>query len=278
VNQICSTANVGTETDFQMLKQVMNQGTGINFDYYRESYLKRRLKVRLTLTKTHTYPKYRQFLNKNPEEFKRLIDDVTVNYTKFFRDTDVYDFLKDNLLPKLIFSSKPWIRIWSAGCSTGEEPYTLSMLIHEISIKIPKKRRVTIYASDIDETVLAKSETGEYNQRAVQNVNEKFLKKYFDCQDKTYKIKPFVKGIIRFEKQDLMSPPLRRNLDLILCRNVMIYFSREIQQIIYGHFYNSLRSGGYFISGKTELINGEVAKKFVDVDPQCRVYQKEQVS
>jgi chemotaxis protein methyltransferase CheR len=257
-----------------MLKEVMNQGTGINFDYYRETYLKRRLKVRLTLTKTHTYSKYMQFLKTNPEEFKRLIDDITVNYTKFFRDTDVYDFLKDTLLPKLIFSSKPWIRIWSAGCSTGEEPYSLSMLIHEISIKSPKDRRITIYASDIDETVLAKSETGEYNQRAVQGVNEKLLNKYFDGQEKNYKVKPFVKEIVHFEKQDLMSPPLRRNLDLILCRNVMIYFSREIQQIIYGHFYDSLRPGGYFISGKTELISGQAAPKFVDVNPQCRVYQK----
>lgn len=274
MNQTCSTVDVGTETDFQMLKEVMNQGTGINFDYYRETYLKRRLKVRLTLTKTHTYSNYMQFLKTNPEEFKRLIDDITVNYTKFFRDTDVYDFLKDTLLPKLIFSSKPWIRIWSAGCSTGEEPYSLSMLIHEISIKSPKDRRITIYASDIDETVLAKSETGEYNQRAVQSVNEKLLNKYFDCQEKNYKVKPFVKEIVHFEKQDLMSPPLRRNLDLILCRNVMIYFSREIQQIIYGHFYDSLRPGGYFISGKTELISGQAAPKFVDVNPQCRVYQK----
>ncbi|WNZ29826.1 MAG: protein-glutamate O-methyltransferase CheR [Candidatus Bathyarchaeota archaeon] len=274
MNQTCSTVDVGTEIDFQMLKEVMNQGTGINFDYYRESYLKRRLKVRLTLTKTHTYSKYMQFLKTNPEEFKRLIDDVTVNYTKFFRDTDVYDFLKDTLLPKLIFSSKPWIRIWSAGCATGEEPYSLAMLIHEVSKIPPKERRVTIYASDIDETVLDKSARGEYDKRATESINKKLLEKYFDFEDNIYKVKPFIKEIIHFEKQDLMAPPVRRNLDLILCRNVMIYFSREIQQIIYGHFYNSLRPEGYLISGKTEFIAGEASQKFVDVNSKCRIYQK----
>ena len=274
MQQAVSINDLGDDVDFQRLKQVMNKGTGINFDYYRESYLKRRLKVRLTITKKNSYSSYMQFLEKNPEEFKSLIDDITVNYTKFFRDTDVYDFLKEKLLPELISSPKSWIRIWSAGCSTGEEPYSLSMLIHEISKISPKERRITIYASDIDETVLAKSKQGEYDKRAAETINEKLLSKYFDCENNLYKIKPFVKEIIHFEKQDLMSPPVRRNLDLILCRNVMIYFSREIQQTIYGHFYNSLRSGGYIISGKTEFIGGDASQKFVDIDSKCRVYQK----
>ncbi len=274
VQQAFSIKDLGDDVDFQNLKQVMNKGTGINFDYYRESYLKRRLKVRLSITKKNSYSSYMQFLQENPNEFKSLIDDITVNYTKFFRDTDVYDYLKETLLPKLISSPKPWIRIWSAGCSTGEEPYSLSMLMHEVSKKPPKERRVTIYASDIDETVLAKSQLGEYDKRATASINEKFLNKYFDFEDNVYKVKPFVKEIIHFEKQDLMSPPVRRNLDLILCRNVMIYFSREIQQIIYGHFHNSLRSGGYLISGKTEFVGGGASEKFVDVYPKCRVYQK----
>ena len=274
MEQVFSTEDAGDNVAFEKLKQVMNEGTGINFDYYRESYLKRRIKVRLTITKTHSYTRYMEHLKANPDEFNSLVEDITVNYTKFFRDTDVYDYLKTTLLPQLILSPKPWIRIWSAGCSTGEEPYSLAMLIHEVSKIPPKERRVTVYASDIDKTVLAKSQGGEYDKRAVESINEKLLNKYFDCENNTYKVKPFVKEIIHFEKQDLMSPPLRRNLDLILCRNVMIYFSREIQQTIYGHFYNSLRSGGYLISGKTEFIAGEATKKFVDVNAQCRVYQK----
>ena len=170
MQQAVSINDLGDDVDFQRLKQVMNKGTGINFDYYRESYLKRRLKVRLTITKKNSYSSYMQFLEKNPEEFKSLIDDITVNYTKFFRDTDVYDFLKEKLLPELISSPKSWIRIWSAGCSTGEEPYSLSMLIHEISKISPKERRITIYASDIDETVLAKSKQGEYDKRAAETI------------------------------------------------------------------------------------------------------------
>ncbi len=260
--------------DFEKLKKVMHDGTNINFDYYRESYLKRRLKVRLMVTKTQSYAEYGQYLQANPNEFDLLVNDITINYTKFFRDPDVYQFLKETLLPELLSSSKSWIRIWSAGCATGEEPYSLAILIHEVAKQQIENSKITIYASDLDKSALAKAESGEYDVRGIQGVDEKLLGKYFDFEDEVYRVKSFVKKIIHFEEQDLMTPPIRRNLDLILCRNVMIYFSREIQQKIYGHFYDSLRAGGYLISGKTEFVGGDASKKFIDVNPNCRVYRK----
>jgi chemotaxis protein methyltransferase CheR len=258
---------------FKRLKRVMQEGTGVNFEYYRESYLKRRLNVRLNATQTKTYTEYIRYLLANPNEFDLLVKDLTINYTKFFRDTDVYSYLKTTLLPE-IFSSQDWVRIWSAGCATGEEPYSVAMLVHGVLKQRLKDFRVTIYASDLDKNALAKAKNGNYDSRGVQGVEERILDKYFEHEDGVYAVKDSVKQLIHFEEQDLMTTPRHRNLDLILCRNVMIYFSREIQQKIHLNFYDSLKCGGHLITGKTELVGGEAAKKFVDVNPGCRVYKK----
>jgi chemotaxis protein methyltransferase CheR len=273
VEQSVSSESFTDTVTFRKLKRVMNERTGINFDCYRESYLKRRMQVRLTATKTKTYVDYIRYLKENPNEFRLLINCLTINYTKFFRDSDVYAFLKETLLPELL-SSSIRVRIWSAGCATGEEPYSLSMLIHEVSKQQSKNCQVTIYASDLDRTALEKAKSGEYNQHMVQGVDEKLLRKYFELEDDVYKVKPFVKQLVQFEEQDLMTTPLHKNLDLILCRNVMIYFSKDIQQTIYLNFYDSLRAGGYLITGKTEFVGSEASKKFVDISPRCRVYRK----
>jgi chemotaxis protein methyltransferase CheR len=255
------------------LKKILHDATDINFEYYRESYLKRRLNVRLTATKTRTYADYIRYLKSNPDEYNLLVNDLTINYTKFFRDPDVYEFLKTTLLPELM-SSKSWVRIWSAGCATGEEPYSLSILVNEVLKHQKKNCRVSIYASDLDKTALAKAERGEYDSRTVQGVEKRLLDTYFEGDKGGYRVKKFVKQLIQFEKQDLMTPPRRQNLDLILCRNVTIYFSKDIQQEIYMHFYDSLKTGGYLITGKTEFVSGEVSRKFVDINPKCRVYRK----
>jgi chemotaxis protein methyltransferase CheR len=258
---------------FSRLKKVMHEGTNINFDCYRESYLKRRIKVRLTATKTNTYSNYIQYLKANPNEYDFLINDLTVNYTKFFRDNDVYSFLNETLLPELL-SSRRWVRIWSAGCATGEEPYSLAILVHQVMKKQLNNGRVTIYASDLDRTALEKAKSGEYTRRVVEGIEESMLDRYFDFDNEVYRVKNDVKQLIHFEEHDLMATPPHNNLDLILCRNVMIYFSREIQQKIHMNFHDSLKRGGYLITGKTEFLGREASQKFVDVDPKCRVYKK----
>ncbi len=258
---------------FDKLKKVLHEGTNINFECYRESYLKRRLNVRLAVTKTQTYSDYIQYLKENSSEYDLLVNDLTINYTKFFRDPDVFSFLESTVLPKLL-SSRRWVRIWSAGCATGEEPYSLAILAHEVAKQQLNNYKVKIYASDLDRTALAKAKGGEYTCRMVQDINETLLSKYFECEDDNYKVKPFVKQLVQFEEQDLMTTPRHQNLDLILCRNVMIYFSKEIQQKIYINFWNSLRSGGYLVTGKTEFVGAETSKKFASVDAKCRIYQK----
>lgn len=260
---------------FQKLKRVLQEDAGLNCSGYRDEYLKRRFEVRLRATSCLTYGKYLIYIKKNPEEIQKLLNDLTINYTMFFRDTDVYLYLEKVLLPKLLKSNS--VTIWSAGCATGEEPYSLAILTHKILNIHAANHKVSIIASDIDKDALAKAEKGEYLRKQLNNQTDSFIERYFVKQDDIYRVKDFVKESVHFEQFDLMKTPSRNNLDLILCRNVMIYFSKEGQQHIHMNFYHALKEEGYFITGKAEMLSGEPAQKFLPIDIKCRVYQKPRI-
>ncbi len=258
---------------FQKVKRMLLESGCVNPAGYREEYLKRRFEVRLRATESFTYGKYLIYLRKNPDEVKNLLNDLTINYTYFFRDTDVYTYLEKTLLPKL-FQGQKAIKIWSAGCASGEEPYSLAILAHKILGKAADSNRVTIFASDIDKDALSSASKGRYQLRQLGPIGDADREEYFAKDDEAFVVKDFVKQTIHFEHFDLMSPPKHSGLDLILCRNVMIYFSKEGQQQIHMGFYRALRGDGYFITGKSEILSGEPALKFKAIDHQTRVYQK----
>ena len=258
---------------FQKVKRMITQATGLNCSGYRDEYLKRRFEIRLRATGTGTYGRYIVYLNKHPEEFTNLLNDLTVNYTTFFRDRDVYQYLEYRLFPKL-FLSKSLVKIWSAGCATGEEPYSLAILVHKVLEKRLPEHSVSIIASDIDEDALAKARRGVYGVRQVSTVTSSMLNQFFDKEGDGYRVKDFIKDMVHFERFDLMNKPQHSQLDLILCRNVMIYFSKEGQQHIHMNFYHALKDNGYLITGKSEILSGEPAKKFQAIDYIIRLYQK----
>jgi chemotaxis protein methyltransferase CheR len=260
-------------TAFQKVKRLVQESAGLNCSGYRDEYLKRRFEIRLRATGANTFGKYIIYLRKNPDEFNNLLNDLTINYTNFFRDSDVYLYLEKVLFPKL-FQSKNPVRIWSAGCASGEEPYSLAILIHKILGRTIINHPVTIFASDIDKDALSKASLGNYQQRQLTALDQPLIEQFFTKETDCYRVKDFVKQIIHFEQFDLMKTTAHQSLDLILCRNVMIYFSKEGQQHIHMGFYNALRDGGYFITGKSEILSGEPSKRFVTIDNQTRVYQK----
>ena len=257
---------------YQKLKRLLQEAFGLDCSCYRDEYLRRRFAVRLRATGTNTYSRYVRYLKKNPAEYNLILTNLTVNYTTFFRDSDVYVYLEKTILPRLFKSNE--VRIWSAGCATGEEPYSLAILVHKLLGNELPNYQITIFASDLDEDALAKAVKGEYNKKQLKGLEHSLINKYFSNNGASYWVKDFVKQLIRFEKHDLMKPSSRKNFDLILCRNVMIFFSRESQQQIYMHFYNALRDGGYLVTGKSEILSGEPNKKFLCADVNCRVYQK----
>jgi chemotaxis protein methyltransferase CheR len=257
---------------YQKLIRLLHETVGLDCGGYREEYLRRRFAVRLRATGTNNYRRYVRYLKKNPAEYDLVLENLVINYTAFFRDRDVYDYLENILIPKLLRSDE--VRIWSAGCATGEEPYSLAILIHKLLGKKLPTCRVTIFASDLDEDALAKAVKGEYARKQLKGVEESLIDKYFRNNGGSYRVRDFVRKFVRFEKQDLMKPSLRKGFDLILCRNVMIFFSRESQQQIHMNFYNALRDGGYLVIGKSEILSGEPSKAFLCADVNCRVYQK----
>jgi chemotaxis protein methyltransferase CheR len=258
---------------FQKVKRMIAESAGLNCSGYRDEYLKRRFEIRLRATGTGTYAKYIIYLKKHPEEFTNLLNDLTINYTTFFRDTDVYNYLENKLLPKLFLAKNP-VKIWSAGCATGEEPYSLAILVHKILGKQLINHPVSIIASDIDRDALSKAQLGKYGPRQVSTIAPKMIEEYFTHEGESWTVKDFVKSILHFERFDLNNPSLHVNFDLILCRNVMIYFSKEGQQHIHMNFFRALRDGGYMITGKSEILSGEPAEKFTAMDYITRVYQK----
>ncbi len=258
---------------FQKVKRMIAESAGLNCSGYRDEYLKRRFEIRLRATGANTYAKYIIYLRKHPEEFTNLLNDLTINYTTFFRDGDVYEYLEHKLFPKLFLSKNP-VKIWSAGCASGEEPYSLAIVVRKVLGKRLGEHQVSIVASDIDKDALSKAMRGCYQMRQLSTMGASMIEQFFTKEGDDYYVKDFVKDLIRFERFDLMKTPLHMNMDLILCRNVMIYFSKEGQQHIHMNFYRALREGGYMITGKSEILSGEPAQAFAALDYLIRVYQK----
>ena len=257
---------------YQKMKKLLHEKVGLDFNGYRDEYLKRRFAIRLRATSTDTYRRYVRYLQKNPDEYNLVIDNLVINYTTFFRDKDVYGYLEKIVLPRLFKSNK--VRIWSAGCATGEEPYSLAILVHKLLGEKLSNYNIKIIASDLDEDALDKAAKAEYRRKQLNGIRASLVAKYFSSNDKLYQVKDFVKQLVSFEKHDLMKPSLRKGFDLILCRNVMIFFSRESQQQVHMHFYNALREGGYLMIGKAEVLSGHLNTKFLCDNVNCRVYRK----
>jgi chemotaxis methyl-accepting protein methylase len=257
---------------FEKLKKMVDDKLGLNMNGYREEYVKRRFDIRLKETGTFTYGKYVHYLNKHPEEFNALLNNLAINYTTFFRDSDVYSYIEKTVFPELFV--QPTVRIWSAGSSTGQEPYSLAMLALKVMEHKKNNCRIVIYASDVDREALAEATRGLYAENHLEGTEKWMLDKYFIPEGKMFRVKDSVKQLVKFGIQDLMKPYSQHGLDLVLCRNVMIYFAREAQQLIHMNIFNAIRPGGIFIAGKTEILTGEPAAKFQISNIQCRVYKK----
>lgn len=258
---------------FQLLKERIKRDTNFNAPCYEEKHLRRRLAVRMRALNITSYRDYLGFLLKQRDEYHRLLQTLTINVTNFFRDPSTFEAIRKEVLPRIL-SFKRRIRIWSSGCSDGKEPYSLAMLLLESLGEKIQNYDITIYASDIDDDILAKGREGAYTENEVQDLDLKYLAKYFIKTSKGYQLKDKVKNLVQFEHRDIISDPLPRFLDLILCRNVIIYFAKEVKEKIYLDLYNCLNPGGFLVLGKTETVLGEARNKFKLFNNVERIYIK----
>jgi chemotaxis protein methyltransferase CheR len=235
--------------------------TGIDLALYKEAQMKRRL---TSLYEKKGYKDFTGFYRAMTSEqklFDEFLDRMTINVSEFYRNANRWQVLQDKIIPSLLKQNKR-IKVWSAACSTGEEPYSLAMVLANF---IPLKE-ISIHATDIDEFALARAKAGLYPKKSLQEVPSVIKTKYFQKEGMLYKIEDAVKGTVAFKKQNLLSDRFDQNFDLIVCRNVMIYFTDEAKDLLYHKFSRALKPGGILFVGSTEQIFNPQMYKFESDD------------
>ena len=253
---------------FGRFRELIYQRMGLSFPDSKKYLLENRLQTRLQAVHCRTFEEYYQFLQFDPrrhQEYVELANCVTTNETFFFRDQLQLECLKSSLLPQAVKhrERERTLRIWSAGCSSGEEPYTLAMILHEEFPSLASWN-IEIVATDISEQVLAKAKLGVYGAYAIRNVPSTWLKKYFEVTDGQYTINEQLRGKVRFSSLNLFDDSqmrLMRDIDLVLCRNVLIYFDEVGRKKIISCFYDALRETGALMIGFSESLHG-IARLF----------------
>jgi len=252
---------------------------GLDLGQYRRAYLERRLAARLRALDLSTYREYSDVLAENPAEYENLLATLTINVTDFFRDKPVWDILRERVLPDLIAdkmrSKSRTIRVWSAGCASGEEPYSLAMAILAALGTDRDKFLITILATDLDENIIKTAALGRYETAKLRHIPEAFRSKYTHAlSDTEFEVVPEVRRLVRFRHSSLFDSSPMKVADLILCRNVFIYLDRARQSRVLETFWGSMARGGYMVLGRSEKMSIEASHRFESVVPRERIYRK----
>lgn len=225
--------------------------TKIDLNSYKERQMKRRIEALIAKHGINSYADYIIKIKTDKVAFDEFINYITINVSEFFRNPEQWVLLEKEVIPYLTEHFGKDLKIWSAACSTGDEPYSLVMLLSKF---IPLNK-IKIYATDIDKTVMSKAALGLYNVKSLKDLPEEFLNKYFvKVNDRTYQISDAIKSCVEFKQHDLLKDNYPSNCDLIVCRNVLIYFTDEAKNKIYTDFHKALRKDGLLFVGSTEQI------------------------
>ncbi|WP_026696536.1 CheR family methyltransferase [Alkalicoccus chagannorensis] len=235
--------------DYQTFIQAIYKKTGIDLSLYKEAQMKRRLTSLRDKRGFRSFEAYYQALTKDQELFEEFLQRMTINVSEFFRNRPRWDVLDQKLLPALV-KNTPKLKVWSAACSTGEEPYSLSILLR----KHLRSDRFSILATDLDQSILDRACSGYYTERALKEVTEQHVNAYFDSEGAAYRVKKELQQPITFRRHNLLADPYEEGFDLIVCRNVMIYFTEQAKAEIYQRFSRALKPGGLLFVGSTEQI------------------------
>ena len=264
---------------FALLTEKISRERGFGCASYKERCLRRRIAVRMRARGVHTYGDYMRVLDADAAEYDRLLDALTINVTKLFRNGETYAAIERTVVPELWALPDPAIRAWSAGCSSGEEPYSLACLFHRHASRAGETarlaRRVAVLGSDIDRTVLAAAEKGTYTLPQFADTPPELRERYFARTGEEFAVVPEIRQLVRFERRDLLAEhPPAGGLHLVTCRNVIIYFDRASQESLFERFHAALVPGGFLVLGKVETLLGRARTLFASVDPRERIFRK----
>lgn len=237
--------------DYEKFKSDIYMLTKIDLSCYKERQMKRRIDSLITKSKISSYDEYVRALKSNKDMLEEFVAYLTINVSEFYRNPEQWKLLENEMFPYLFERFGNNVKIWSAACSTGDEPYTLVMLL----AKFIPINRIKVIATDIDKQVLEKAQIGIYDEKSLKGLPKEYITKYFtQIGTRSYQISDEVKRCVDFKQHNLLKDPYPTNLDLIVCRNVMIYFTEEAKNDIYKKFNSSLKKDGILFVGSTEQI------------------------
>jgi len=256
----------------------INAERGLDLGNYRRQYLERRLAARLRTLGLHSYRQYSDHLDRDPAEYAALIDALTINVTEFYRDKTVFDIFRTEIVPIMIEAKlgtrHRMIRVWSAGCATGEEPYSITMSFLDALGDRQREFLLTVLATDLDPAALAKARRGEYPVDKARTIPAEHQVRYLEMHGETFSMRPEVTSHVKFRQMNLFSERPMNVVDVIFCRNVFIYFSREQQAQVLEHFWGALARGGFLVLGRSEKLAPCVSSKFELYNGRERIYRK----
>ena len=236
--------------DYEKLKKDVYALTKIDLNCYKEKQMRRRIDTLITKNKITSYDDYVKLIKSNPEKFEEFVNFLTINVSEFYRNPEQWEVLDKDVFPRLVQKFGKSLKVWSAACSTGDEPYSLVMAL---SRHVPLSN-IKIIATDIDKQVLDKARMGLYNAKSISSVPEDFKKKYFTQVGGSYQISDEIKKCVEVKEHNLLKDPYPTGCHLIVCRNVVIYFTEEAKDEIYRKFNQSLVKEGVLFIGSTEQI------------------------
>lgn len=260
--------------DFTEIHEILHEATGVDFSNYRTTTIERRIRRRIMLSNNETISDYIKYLRRNKPEIDFLYQDIFIHVTTFFRDPEKFEILRSKVLPKILRNrpNEP-LRIWVAGCSSGEEVYSLAITFLEFFASKGVHKELQIFASDIIESEIQKARAGMYSKDIEKYVSAKRIEKFFEKFDDGYKIAKTIRELCVFAKHDLTKDPPFSRIDLISCCNVLIYLEPAMQKKVLKVFHNSLNASGFLFLGKSESAGGS-AHLFEPIDKNFRIYSK----
>jgi two-component system CheB/CheR fusion protein len=266
------------EDAFHQLMDLLRRQTGVDFSRYKSTTISRRIQRRMAICQLEELGDYVALAQQNPREVGTLFKELLISVTRFFRDPDVFDVLRREVIPSLVDRTRPGetLRVWVAGCATGEEAYSLAMLFEEYFEAGGRPREVKIFATDIDRDALEFAGAGVYPASIVADVAPERLERFFVRQNDSFQVARFLRQRVVFANHDLTKDPPFSRVSLVTCRNVLIYFNQEMQGQVIGGFRFALRPGGYMLLGNSET-PGDLGAELVAVNTGAKIFRRTEV-
>jgi chemotaxis protein methyltransferase CheR len=270
----CSEPDISPEA-FETIERLLKSHCGFTLQGYKDKCVKRRINIRVRATQSPTPEAYGALLSRNASELEHLLRVLTIHVSHFFRNPSTFDKLSREILPQLLKErcGTRGVRIASIGCAAGEEPYSLALILKEHFAGALSDCQISIRATDVDAETLETARSALYHPDRLAEVAPELLERWFTREGDRYRLSEEIRSLVSFDRSDLNHPSAGEECDLILCRNVLIYFERDRQEEILNSFADSLKSGGTLVLGKSETLFGSARRRFRTVCPVERIYR-----